>query len=128
MIALLISLGKLVIGFLCIAGPVVVLLIWLSTRDRRVALLSTAALKELNLPELRGLFAVKIKSNPFSGGVVAVDLWNCPREQLWDVLQRLSAQLPPHVRVEVNGISDSRTRSTWTVTAKRNPTCIACCP
>lgn len=125
---LVVSLGKLVIGFLCITGPVVVLLIWLRTRDRREAMLSTAALKELNLPELRGLFAVKIKINPFSGGVVAVDLWNCSREQLWDVMQRLSAQLPAHVRVEVNGISESRTRSTWTVTVKRNPSCIACCP
>lgn len=128
MIELLISLSKLVIGFFCIAGPVVVLLMWLRARDRRVAMLSTVALKELNLPELRGLFAVKIKNNPFSGGVVAVDLWNCSRDQLWDVLLRLSAQLPSHVRVEVNGISDSRTRSTWTVSAKRNPSCIACCP
>jgi hypothetical protein len=128
MIELLVSLGKLLIGFLCIAGPVVVWLVFLRTRDRQVAMLSTAALKELNLPELRGLFAVKIKSNPFSGGVVAVDLWNCSREQLWDVMQRLSAQLPSHVRVEVNGITDSRTRSTWTVTVKRTPSCIACCP
>ena len=128
MIELLISLSKLVIGFFCIAGPVVVLLMWLRARDRRVAMLSTVALKELNLPELRGLFAVKIKNNPFSGKVVAVDLWNCSRDQLWDVLLRLSAQLPSHVRVEVNGISDSRTRSTWTVSAKRNPSCIACCP
>lgn len=128
MIELLVSLGKLVIGFLCITGPVAVLLVLLRTRDQRVAMLTTTALKELNVPELRGLFAVKIKSNPFSGGVVAVDLWNCSREQLWDVMQRLSAQLPSHVRVEVNGISDSRTRSTWTVTVKRNASCIACCP
>ncbi|MGE5255968.1 MAG: hypothetical protein ACM3KE_04815 [Hyphomicrobiales bacterium] len=128
MIELLISLGKLAVGFLCIAGPVVVLLMWLRTRDRRVAMLSSAALRELNLPELRGLFAVKIKSSFFSGGLVAVDLWNCSRDQLWDVLQRLSARLPSHVRVEVNGISDSRTKSTWTVTVKRNPSCIACCP
>lgn len=128
MIELLVSLGKLVIGFLCITGPVAVLLVLLRTRDQRVAMLTTTALKELNVPELRGLFAVKIKSNPFSGGVVAVDLWNCSREQLWDVMQRLSAQLPSHLRVEVNGISDSRTRSTWTVTVKRNASCIACCP
>lgn len=128
MIELLVSLGKLVIGFLCITGPVAVLLVLLRTRDQRVAMLTTTALKELNVPELRGLFAVKIKSNPFSGGVVAVDLWNCSREQLWDVMQRLSAQLPSHVRVEVNGISDSRTRSTWTVTVKRNASSIACCP
>jgi hypothetical protein len=127
MIELLVSLGKLVIGFLCIAGPVVVLLIWLRGRDRRVAMLSTAALRELNLPELRGLVAVKVKSSFFSGGLVAVDLWSCSRDQLWDVLQRLSARLPSHVRVEVNGISDSRAKSTWTVTVKRNPSCIACC-
>ena len=128
MAELLVNLAKLFVGFLCIVGPVVVLLVFLRTRDRQVAMLSTTALKELNLPELRGLFAVRIKSNPFSGGVVAVDLWNCSREQLWDVMQRLSAQLPAHVRVEVNGISDSRTRSTWTVTVKRNASCIACCP
>jgi hypothetical protein len=70
---------------------------------------------------------VKVKSSFFSGGLVAVDLWSCSRDQLWDVLQRLSARLPSHVRVEVNGISDSRAKSTWTVTVKRNPSCIACC-
>jgi hypothetical protein len=127
MIELVVSLGKLLIGFLGMVGPVALLLVFLSNRDRRVDQLSTTVLRELNAPELRGLFAVKIRSNPFSGEVVAVDLWNCSRDQLWEVLQRLSAQLPPRVRVEINGISDSRTRATWTLTAKRNPASFACC-
>jgi hypothetical protein len=127
MIELLVSLGKLFIGFFCILGPFVFLLALLGSRDRGVAALSTTALRELNSPDLRGRFAVQIKSNPFRGGVVAVDLWSCSRDQVWDVLQRLSTRLPAHVRVEVNGISDCRTRSTWTLTARRNRSSVACC-
>ena len=127
MAELLVSLVKLFIGFLGILGPVVLLLALQRSRDRREATLSTTVLQVLSSPELRGLFAVKIKSTPFLRDWVAVDLWNCSRDQLWDVMQRLSAQLPSHVRVEVNGISDCRTRSTWTMTVKRNPSSVACC-
>ena len=127
MVELMVSLGKLFIGFLSMLGPLALLLAIQHTRDRRAAALSTTVLRELNSPHLRGLFSVKIKTNPFKGGVVAVDLWNCSRDQVWDILQRLSAQLASHVRVEVNGISDGRTRSPWTLTVTRKSSSVACC-
>jgi hypothetical protein len=126
MTELAISIGKLAIGFLCILGPFVLLVAFLRRRDMRETALSTRALQELNSPNLRGLFALKIKSNPFLGEVVAVDLWNCSRDQIWDLMQRLSARLPSHIRVEVNGMSDYRTRSTWTLTLKRKASSAAC--
>jgi len=126
MIELLTNLGKLAIGFLCILWPFVLRIAFLRTRDRREAALSTRVLQGLNSPDLRGLFALKIKSKPFLGEVVAIDLWNCSRDQIWDVMQRLSAQLPSHIHVEVNGMSDYRTRSTWTLTLKQKPSSAAC--
>jgi hypothetical protein len=115
------SLGKLSIGFLCILGPFVLLIVFLRARDRREEALSTRALQELNSPGLRGLFSLKIKSRPMGGATVTVDLWGCSREQVWDVMDRLSARLPAHVRVEVNGISGCRLNSTWTLTARKGP-------
>ena len=118
--------GNVFIGFLCFLGSFALLLV-LRTHQRREAMLSTMVLRELNAPELRGLFTVKIRSKPFLGEVVAVDLWNCSRDKICDVMQRLSAQLPSQVRVEVNGIRDCRAGSTWTFTVKRSPSRVACC-
>jgi hypothetical protein len=126
MVELFVSQGKLLTGFLCFLGSFALLLV-LRTHQRREAMLSTTVLQELNAPELRGLFALKIRSKPFLGEVVAVDLWNCSRDKICDVMQRLSAQLPSQVRVEVNGIRDCRAGSTWTLTLKRNPSRVACC-
>jgi len=127
MVELSVALGKLFIGSLCFLGSFA-WLVMLRTHQRREAMLNTWVLQELNVPELRGLFVLRIKSKPLLREVVAVDLWNCSRDQIWDVMQRLSVQLPSHIRVQVNGIGDCRTRSTWTLTAKRNPCRIACCP
>jgi hypothetical protein len=104
MTEMLVSLGKLSIGFLGILGPIILLLGFLHIRDQRESMLYTTVLRELNLPDLRGLFAVKIKSRPFGADTVMIDLWNCPREQVWDVIERLSTKLPAHVRLEVNAL------------------------
>ena len=63
---LLIRLGELAIGFLSMMGPLVLLMIFLKLRDQRESLLYTVVLKELNSPDLRGLFAVKIRCSVFS--------------------------------------------------------------
>lgn len=127
MTEMLVSLGKLSIGFLGILGPVALLLGFLHIRDQRQSVLYPTVLRELNLPDLRGLFAVNIKSRPFGADTVIVELWHCSREQVWDVIERLSAKLPAHVRFEVNGITDCRARSTWKLTVMRSqPTASYC--
>ena len=126
MIELLTSLTKLAMGFLCILGPFVLLIAFLRMRDRREAALSTRVLQELNSPDLRGLFFVKVKSRLIGADTVMVDLWSCSREQAWDLIEKLSARLPAHVRVEVNGISGSRVNSTWTLTVRKGPAVAYC--
>ena len=126
MIELLTSLGKLSIGFLCILGPFVLLIAFLRACDRREAALSIRVLQELNSPNLRGLFSVKVKSRLIGADTVIVDLWSCSREQVWDLMERLSARLPAQVQVEVNGINGSRLNSEWTLTVRKGPAVAYC--
>ena len=112
---LLIRLGELSIGVLSMMGPLVLLML-LKLRDQRESILYTVVLKELNSPDLRGLFAVKIRCSVFSRqDTLMVELWNCSKEQVWDIIIRLSTHLPPKVRLVVNGVTDFRSRSTLTL-------------
>jgi hypothetical protein len=128
MVELLVSLGKLSIGFLCILGPFALPFLFLHIREHRESELYTTVLRELNSPELRGLFTVRILTRPLTADTVVVDLWQCSREQVWGVIEKLSAQLPEHVRLEVNGITDCRVRSTWKLTVMRSQAALSCCP
>jgi hypothetical protein len=121
---LLTSLGKLAIGFLCILGPLVLYIALLRFRDRRETALSTKVLQELNSPEFRGFYSMKVRSRLIGADKVIVDLWGCSRDQVWDLIERLSAQLPAHMQVEVNGISSSRLNSRLTLAMKNGP-CVA---
>ena len=128
---LLIRLAELGIGFLSMMGPLVLLMVFLKLRDQRESILYAVVLKQLNLPDLRGLFAVKIRCRVFSRkDTVIVDLWSCPKEQMWETIIRLSTHLPPEVRLVVNGVADSRSRSMLTLKVKRSiPTVssVSCC-
>ncbi len=128
---LLIRLGELGIGFLSMMGPLVLLMIFLKLRDQRESLLYTVVLKELNSPDLRGLFAVKIRCSVFfRQDTVMIDLWNCPKERVWDTVLRLSNHVPPEVRLVVNGMVDSRSRSTLTLRVERSTpsvSSVSCC-
>jgi hypothetical protein len=126
--ALLLNLGKLALGFLCMLGPIVFLMALRRGRDRREAALALTVLRELNSPDLRGLFSLNVASRSVGKDSVAVDLWGCSREQVWEVMEKLSAKLPPHAQVEVNGLSDARLRSAWTLTATRRVDSPALCP
>ena len=128
MVDLLESLGKLTIGFLGILGPIVLLMMFLHVRDQRESMLYAIVLVELNLPQLRGLSTVKIKSRPLWADTVVVDLWNCSRERVWEVIETLSTKLPPRIRLEVNGITDCRVRSTWKLTVMRTHPFASYCP
>ncbi len=128
---LLIRLGELGIGFLSMMGPLVLLMMFLKLRDQRESILYTVVLKELNSPDLRGLFAVKIRCSVFSRqDTVMVDLWNCPKERVLDTVIQLSTHLPPEVRLVVNGMADSRSRSALTLKVERNirsVSSVSCC-
>jgi hypothetical protein len=128
---LLIRLGELGVGFLSMMGPLVLLMMSLKLRDQRESILYTVVLKELNSPDLRGLFAVKIRCSVFSRqDTVMVDLWNCPKERVWDTVIQLSTHLPPEVRLVVNGMADSRSRSTLTLKVEKSipsVSSVACC-
>lgn len=123
--------GELCIGFLSMMGPLVLLMVFLRLRDQRESDIYPLVLKQLNLPDLRGLFAVKIRCRVFSRqGTVTVDLWNCPKEQVWETMIRLSTHLPPEVRLVINGMVDSRSPSMLTLKVERSiPTVssVSCC-
>lgn len=122
---LVMELGQLVLGLSVIVGPVVVLLMLLNLRDRRVLTLRDAVLGQLALPELRGRFAVQIRGAVFSGRrTVTVDMLACTRDEVWDVFARLSATLPPHVRLLVHGAIGSEFTKRFTLkTTIRRPLC-----
>jgi hypothetical protein len=126
--ALLLNLGKLFLGFLCILGPAALLLAFRQVRDLRESALSLPVFRVLNLPDLRGLFSVKIQRRYVGADTVVVDLWGCSREQVWNVMETLSAKLPSHVRLEVNGLGVGRMKSAWTLTATRRFSSAALCP
>jgi hypothetical protein len=126
MTELLMNLGKLAIGFLCILGPVALLMAFLRSRDRREAVLSAKVLQELNSPELRGLYSVTVRSRLIGADKVIVDLWGCSRDQVWDLMERLSARLPADMRVAVNGISNSRLNSKVTLAVENKPRVAYC--
>jgi len=126
--ALLLNLGKLALGFLCMLGPIVFLMALRRVRDRREAALALTVLRELNSPDLRGLFSLNVVSRSIGKDSVALDLWGCSREQVWEVMETLSAKLPPHAQVEVNGLSEGRLRTAWTLTVTRRVDSPALCP
>jgi hypothetical protein len=121
MVELLIRLGELGVGFLSMMAPLLLLMVFLKVRDQRESILYTVVLKELNSPDLRGLFAVRIRCSVFSSqDTVMIDLWKCPREQAWDTMIRLFTHLPPQVRLVVNGMTDFRSRSTLTLRVEKS--------
>jgi hypothetical protein len=116
---LVIHIGQLALGFAYILAPVIAVLLFLKYRDRKATQLNTLVLKELNVHELRGLYTVQLKSGIFAGDSVIIDLWGCSRERMWEVVSRLSAHLPPNVRLVLNGISDPGSRSALTLKIER---------
>jgi hypothetical protein len=126
MMELVASLGKLGVGFVCILGPVVLLIAFLRIRELREDSLSTRVLPELSSPNLRGMYSLEVKSRLFGVDTVKVDLRSCSREQVWDLMERLAVRLPAHVRVDVNGISGSRLNSEWTLTVRKGQAAANC--
>ncbi len=121
-------LSQLIVGLLGTIGPVALLLMYMNVRDRRESLLFTAVILELNRPHLRGYFTVRVRSWPLFAETVWIRLWDCSREQTWNVIESISAKLPPDTRIEVNGITDCRAKSTWKLTVTRGVPSASACP
>ena len=122
------TLGRLAMGFAYIAAPLLAIILVLKYRDRREAALNTVVLKELNAPELRGLYTVRLKAGVLAGQSVIIDLWGCSREQMWEVVSRLSDRLPSHVNLVLNGVSDPVSHTALTLRIERRvPVCVAAC-
>jgi hypothetical protein len=114
-------LGLLFVGFLGMLGPLVLLMGCLRFREERESVLLGAVLKELNSPDLRGLFAVKVQCGLLDRrGKILIDLQDCSREKILDRVLQLSTRLPPRVQLVVNGMTDPRSRSTLTLHVRRN--------
>lgn len=119
------QLGGLIIGISITLGPVVVLIGVLNLRDRREAALRGVVLPHVNSRDLRGLISIDVRSGLFSRwSLIAIDMRACSRDQIWDLITRLSQSLPPRVRLVVDGTVDPHSPARFTVrTTARHPLC-----
>jgi hypothetical protein len=120
MVALTISLAKLIMGFILVAAPLICLMLLLRVRDQRKSMIEGIVGKVLNSPDLRGLVAAHTQYALLSKSCrVEVDLWNCSSEQIWDVIDRLRTNLPSNARLFVNGIPARSPKTTFSLEIKR---------
>jgi len=109
-------------------GLVFLLLGLLNLRDRRQSRLLGTVMRQLPWRDFLGRFAVQVRCALLSPrGVVTVTLRACSRDELWDVIERLFRNLPPHVRLVVDGTGTPRFPARFTVeTAPRPPASDPC--
>ncbi|MBI3028425.1 MAG: hypothetical protein HYY64_02815 [Candidatus Rokubacteria bacterium] len=95
--------GAVLIAMLVLGGP----LIWamtLNLRDRREARLLGTVLAELDGRDFRGRVAVKVRAGLlWAPSVVKIHLLCASRQEIWEILGRLSERLSRRVRLEVTG-------------------------
>jgi hypothetical protein len=116
-----------VLGFFAMTlGPILGLMLLLNARDRRQDRLLGLML-DLTPRDLQDRISIEIRSSAFSRrSVAAVDMCPCSREEMWRAIGRWSANLPPAVRLQVNGRVDQGVPARLTVeTARRGA---PCCP
>ncbi len=116
---LLTRLVLLLIGFGIMLSPLAVLIVFLRRRELQESLLRRIVVKELNSPDLRGLFAVNVRCGLFTRhGTIRIDLLDCSKEQMLKTLLQLSDCLPVDVHLVANGVADLRSRSTLALDLK----------
>ncbi len=116
---LLTRLVLLLIGFGIMLSPLVVLIVFLRRREWQESLLRGIVVKELNSPDLRGLFAVNVRCGLFTRhGTITIDLLDCSKEQMLKTLLQLSDCLPMDVHLVASGVADRRSRSTLALDLK----------
>ncbi len=108
------TLGTVLVVVLVLGGP----LIWamaLNVRDRREAWLLSTVLAELSEPDLRGRVAIRVRAGLLgTPGVVKVHLLCASRQEIWEILGRLSERLSRRVRLEVSGPVERPLAATFT--------------
>jgi len=108
------SLMAVVIAAFVLGGP----LTWgllLNLRDRRTARLLNAVLAELGARDLRGRVAVRIRSGLlWAPSAVKIDVLCATRQEIWEILGRLSERLSRRVRLEVTGPVERPLAATFT--------------
>lgn len=109
-------------GTLVLGGPLAWAML-LNLRDRRAARLLHSVMDQVSSRDLRGHIAVHVRCSALSPrSVVTVDLFACSREQVWEIMARLSQRFAPHVRLEVTGLAERQFLATFTVeTTSRRP-------
>ncbi len=96
-------------------GPILGLMLLLNARDRREGRLLGLVL-DLTPADIRDRIAIEVRSSAFSRrSVTAVDMCSCSREETWRAIGRWSANLPPTVRLQVNGRVDRGMPARFTV-------------
>ena len=107
-------------------GPILGLMLLLNARDRRQGRLLGLML-DLTPADVRDRIAIEVRSSAFSRrSVTAVDMCSCSREETWRAIGQWSANLPPTVRLQVNGRVDRGVPARFTVeTAAQGA---LCCP
>ena len=116
-----------VFGFFALTlGPILGLMLLLNARDRRHDRLLGQML-DLTPRDLHDRISIEVRSSAFSRrSVTAVDMCSCSREETWRAIGRWSANLPPTVRLQVNGRVDRGVPARFIVeTARRGA---PCCP
>jgi hypothetical protein len=127
MTELMIHLATLTLGFFALTAPVLVLAAAWKARDQKEGLLYARILGELNTPDLRGLYTVRVDCRPLGPDAVHIDLWGCPPQRVWEVMLRISESLPSGVKLKVGGVTESRPASAWNLTvSKRFPALPGC--
>lgn len=118
----LIAIGRAVFGLAIILGPLVGLLELLNLRDRRQARVLHTVLHEVSSGDLRGRVAVQARCGLLSPrSEVTVDVLACSRNEIWEIMTRLSRRLSPHVRLEVTGPGDPYLLATFTFETTGRP-------
>lgn len=106
--------GAVLVVMLFLGGPVIWALT-LNLRDRREARLLGAVLAELDGPDLRGRVAVKVRAGLLGApSAVKIYLLGASRQEIWEILGRLSERLSRRVRLEVTGPVERPLAATFT--------------
>ncbi len=122
----LLQLGEIIVAALLTVGPLLGVMLLLNLRDRRQATL-LSMMWQLTPKDLSDLIAIRVRCAVISRrGAVTVDMLACSREEIWEAITRWSPNLPPHVRLLVNGKVDPGLQASFRIeTTCRQP---RCCP
>lgn len=112
----LLTLGMSIVTLgLTIGGPALWLLL-LNQRDRRQAALRNAVLDQVSSRDRRGRVAVQVRGGLLAHrSVVTVGVLGTSRNEVWEILTRLTRHGAWHVRLEVTAVAERACLATFTL-------------